>query len=235
VIRAVFFDWFNTLARYEPRREELQSQALQEFGIQVPPQEIIPALAVADRDFYRENASFPIRQRKPEEQAQIYTRYQQIILSEIKVNLSGEPDLLLKITEKVHELGREMKFVLFDDVLPTLKTLQGRDLTLGLITNLDREMQPLSRELGLEAYLSFVVTSVEAGADKPNPPIFLAALNKANVSATEAIHVGDQYQSDVAGAVGVGINPILLDRDGLFTEVSDCPRIGSLTEITNHL
>ena len=49
--KAVFFDWFNTLARYEPPREELYSQALREFGIEVPPEKILPGLLAADSYF----------------------------------------------------------------------------------------------------------------------------------------------------------------------------------------
>ncbi|GAI20722.1 unnamed protein product, partial [marine sediment metagenome] len=88
---------------------------------------------------------------------------------------------------------------------------------------------------GLEPYLDFVVTSKEAGADKPSPPIFLAALGKAGVNASEAVHVGDQYKFDVIGARGIGISPILIDRYDIYPEVSDCPRIHSLTELAQHL
>jgi len=73
------------------------------------------------------------------------------------------------------------------------------------------------------------------GADKPEPAIFLAALERAGVNAAEAVHVGDQYKLDVVGARGVGINPILIDRYDLYPEVSDCPRIRSLTELAQYL
>ena len=71
MIKAVFFDWFNTLAHYNPPREELQSQVLQEFGINISPQKIIPSLLIADRDYLEENATFPIRQRSLEERTKI--------------------------------------------------------------------------------------------------------------------------------------------------------------------
>ncbi len=96
-------------------------------------------------------------------------------------------------------------------------------------------MAPICRQLGLEPYLDFVVTSKEAGADKPKPPIFLAALDKAGVNASEAVHVGDQYKLDVIGARGVGISPILIDRYDIYPNISDCPRIHSLTELAQHL
>ena len=104
-----------------------------------------------------------------------------------------------------------------------------------MLTNLARDMDYICNRLGLEPYIDFVVTSQEVGVDKPNPPIFLAALERAGVNASEAIHVGDQYKFDVVGARGVGIAPILIDRYNLHPEVSDCPRIRSLSEVAEYL
>ena len=235
MIKAVFFDWFNTLAHYEPPREELQSQALSESGIDIPPQKIIRGLAVADREFFEENTISPIRKRDPEEQAKVYTRYQRTILTESGVDVSTQPEILPRVMQRVRELSRGMRFVLFGDVLPTVSTLKERKLTLGLLTNLDREMKSICHDLGLEPYLDFIITSGEVGEDKPKPPIFLVALERARVEASEAVHIGDQYKVDVLGARGVGINALLLDRHDLYTEVSDCPRIRSLTEVTQYL
>ena len=81
----------------------------------------------------------------------------------------------------------------------------------------------------------FIVNPGEVGADKPKPPIFLAALERARVNASEAVHVGDQYKIDVVGARGVGISPILIDRYDLYPEVTDCPRIRNLTELLGYL
>jgi putative hydrolase of the HAD superfamily len=130
------------------------------------------------------------------------------------------------------QLNASMKFVLFDDVNAALKVLKAQGLKLGLLTNLQSEVNSMCRELGIADYLDFTVTSAEVGADKPQPPIFLKALQLAHVNAAEAIHIGDQYQNDVLGARRVGISPILLDRADYYTEITDCPRIRSLTEVS---
>jgi len=233
VIKAVFFDWFNTLARFEPPREELHSQVFQEFGIKLSPQQIMRGILVADRDYFEENIRSPIQKRSPEEQAEAGVRYEEIILTEAGVKVDRE--LLLKMVKRAQQLYKGMTFTLFDDVLSTLKILKERKFILGLLTNLDKDMNPICRELGLEPYLDFVVTSAEAGVDKPEPPIFLTALQRAGVNASEAVHVGDQYKLDIIGARGVGIAPILIDRYDLYPEVSDCPRIHRLTELAEHL
>jgi putative hydrolase of the HAD superfamily len=229
VIKAVFFDWFNTLAHYHPPREELERQALQELGLSVSPQTVSRGLYLADKNFYEENARLPIRQRSREEQARIYSGYQVIVLKE--AGIPPAEDIVLKLMTRMRELNSTMRFVLYDDVLSTLQAVKARKLTIGLLTNLQREIDSMCRELGIAPYIDFTVTSGEVGADKPQPPIFLKALEMAKVRPAEAIHVGDQYQNDCAGARGVGINPVLIDRGDLYPEIKDCPRIRSLTAV----
>lgn len=233
MVKAVFFDWFNTLAYYYPPREELESQALRESGITVSPEDIKPGLLIADREYYEENTRSRVRERSPEEQAKVFVRYQKTVLAE--AGISAPEGLLLKIMNRSRELYRGIAFILFDDVLPTLKILKEQKLTLGLLTNIHWGMEPVCQKLGVAPYLDFIVTSAEAGADKPQAAIFMLALEKAGVAPSEAVHVGDQYELDVVGARGVGISPILIDRSDLQSEVNDCPRIRSLTELAGHI
>ncbi len=235
MIKAVFFDWFNTLARYEPAREELHAQAFREAGIEVSAEQLTPGLAVADREYFETNAAGPIRERPPQEQAQIYARYERTLLREAGVATNATTERFALIMKRVREMAQTTRFVLFDDVTETLHDLKQRGWLLGLLTNLDKDMAPILEELGLASYISVVVTSAEAGADKPQPPVFLKALEKARVTAAEAVHIGDQYALDVVGARGVGIRPVLLDRPGEHREVTDCLRIRRLTELRSYL
>jgi len=233
VIKAIFLDWFNTLARFEPPREELYSQAFRQFGIGLNPKEIIRGILAADRYYFEENAKSPVDERSPEEQSEVYIHYPKAILAEAGVEVPQE--LPLKIVKLVLQQFEGVTFALFDDVLPTLKILKEQSFILGLLTNLTQDIAPIYHKLGLEPYLDFVVSSGEVGADKPNPPIFLAALQRAGVEASETVHVGDQYRLDVVGARGVGISPILIDRYYLCPEVTDCPRINTLSEVVEYL
>ena len=233
MIKAIFFDWFNTLVRCDPPREALYDQVFREFGIELPPEKILRGTLVADRYYFEENAKSPVDKRTPEEQAEVYSHYPKVILAEAGVSVSSE--LPLKVLRKVMQQFKGFNFVLFDDVLSTLATLKQKKLILGLLTNATRDMISVYHKLGLEPYLDFVVTSEEVGSDKPKPPIFLAALDRAGVNASEAAHIGDQYEIDVVGARGAGIKPILIDRYDIYPEVSDCPRIHSLTELAEYL
>ncbi len=236
MIRAVFFDWFNTLADYEPPRHQLHWQACREHGIELSPETMRRSITLADRFFFAENTRSPVEKRSPEEKTGVYIRYQEILFAEAGVRVAK--DVLLKILARAHELFKTgVSWALFDDVLPTLKALKEKGLTLGLLTNATRDVVPASvyHRLGLEPYLDFIVTSEEAGEDKPHPAIFRLALERAGVAAAEAMHVGDQYDIDIAGAKGIGINPVLLDRQDANPQVTDCPRIRTLPEIVDYI
>ena len=233
MIKAIFFDWFNTLATFEPPREELYSQAFQEFGIELPLKDVLRGTLIADQYYFAENAKSPVRERSPQEQAEVFSYYPKAILAEAGVNAPSE--LPLKIIRKLMQRFKDINIVLFDDVLSTLETLKGKKLSLGLLTNAEKTVVSICDKLGLNAYLDFVVTSEDVGVEKPKPAIFLAALERAGVKSSEAIHVGDQYNMDVVGARGVGINPVLIDRYDIFPEIDDCPRIHSLKELAQYL
>jgi len=233
VINAVFFDWFGTLAHYDPPREEVQSQVLQELGFNVSPEDIRRGLLIADKEFYENSAASAGEERSPEERARLMARYQERVLSEAGVDATEE--LVTRTRARLRELLTGMSFAPYHDVLPTLKMLKERNLTLGLLTNWRRDLSPVCRQLGMEPYLDFALSSGEVGAEKPHPTIFRLALEQAGVTADEAIHVGDQYTVDVVGARSVGIMPILIDRADIYPDVSDCPRIRGLTELMEYL
>jgi len=231
MIKAVFFDLYNTLVGYDPPREEIQAKVLKEFGIEVSPEAFRHPLVIADEFIYQEHARSPLSKRSKEETMALYAQYQGIVLKEAGIDVS--PELITGILGKWQQSN--YKLVLFDDVMPALIHLKELGLILGLISNVDRDITSLWQELGLSALLQVVVTSQEVGFNKPQPEIFQEALKQAGVKSSEAIYVGDQYQIDVVGANGAGMGGVLLDRGGYFEDVTDCPRIRSLTEVTEHL
>jgi len=231
MIKAVFFDLYHTLVRYEPPREELEAEALKDFGIEVSPEVLRRPLFIADEFIYQEIARLPLRNRSKEDTMALYAQYQGLLLKEAGIEASQK--LVLGLLGKMQQF--EMKLVLFDDVLPALTDLKSRGLILGLISNIDRDITPLLKELELPSLLQIVLTSEEAGFNKPQPEIFQAALKQAGVRAPEAIYIGDQYQIDVIGANKAGMKGVLLDRGNYFEEVTDSPRVRSLTQLVEHL
>ena len=227
VIRAVFFDFYNTLGRFDPPREKIQTDACAEFGIKVTYEGITRGYAIADAFMARESAHQPLWKRSNAARDEFFGEYERLLLEGAGVEVSR--DLALQVFARVRDTPRG--FALYDDVLNALGALKRRGIVLALITNIRGDANTLCREQGLFPAMDFAVGSEEVGAGKPDPAIFLEALHRAGTEPQETIHVGDQYDTDVMGAKAVGIHPVLLDRDNLKADVTDCPRILGLGEL----
>ena len=231
--KAVFFDWFNTLADYHPPREEVQAKACRELGIEVDKEKLSPGILLADHYYIEENLRSPIKQRSSQEQFDIYTEMQRVVMREVGVNPSDK--LALSIVQEVGKLFADRSFALFEDVPAALDLLKQRELILGIISNIEVDLVPVCQGLGIGPFLNVIVTSEEVGSGKPYAPIYLAALERAGVEASESIYVGDHYGTDVLGAEQVGMQGVLLDRCNLFHQITDCPRISTLTDLLDYV
>lgn len=226
-VRAVFFDLFNTLARFWPPREQVQAEACRAFGVVVEPAGIDRGYALADALMAEQNARAPVRTLSPAQTQAFFARYEQLVLRGAGANVD------LTLADRIWERVRQARYglALFDDVLPSLARLRDQGLTLGVISNMNRPGASLARELGLQESVQLVVTSREVGAEKPDPAMFRAALARAGVAASEAAHVGDQLTSDVQGARAVGIHPVLMDRYRTAGTPTDCPVVHDMAEL----
>ena len=103
---------------------------------------------------------------------------------------------------------------------------------LHLITNGFQEVQHTKLSgSGLESYFETLTVSEEVGVKKPNPEIFIYALNKAHATAEESIVIGDEMAVDIDGARTAGIDQIFFNPSGKEEEGSRTFEVRSLTEI----
>ena len=231
MIKAVFFDFFNTLVHYEPPREQLYADVCKEYGIDIEPRALAVPLVLSDLFWRDEETRSPIDNRTPQEQAAFWSEY--VIRAFNGAGVQLEPDMALQIIMRMRKMNWD--FVAYDDTLPTLAMLKERNLILGLISNAGKKMDKTYEDLGLLKYLDHWVTSFEVGYDKPKPEIFQAAIHRAQLKPGEMIYVGDQYDIDIVGAREVGMKAIMLDRNDWFPEITDCIRINKLADVADHL
>src|SRR4030067_135664 len=153
-VKAIFFDWFNTLARYEPPRELMYLKAFKEAGYEIQKKTIIKAILAADQIYFAENSKRPIRQRTREEQIEVLTCYPKVILE--KAGITSPRELPVKIIIELMKDFKNITLGLFDDVLPVLKALKEDQFILGLITNATRrDVQAISDRLELSPLFNF--------------------------------------------------------------------------------
>ncbi len=91
--------------------------------------------------------------------------------------------------------------------------LRARGIRIAWVTNFttDRQMLKLTH-LGLAGAADFLVTSEEAGAEKPAPAPFELALSKLGVKPSQTAMVGDDLDSDYRAGKALGLQAIWLNR-----------------------
>ncbi|MDP2660043.1 MAG: HAD-IA family hydrolase [Dehalococcoidia bacterium] len=230
-VRSVFLDFYNTLCAFDPSREERQAVAWKKFNIDVCVDTIRRAYVPGDRYWTLQNALRPVQQLPKEEWDSFTTEYEQYLLREAGVEVSRDLAREIYLAYSSQEKGLK----LFHDIEPSLSAMKEAGLTLGIISNSDTDVAPMIHDFGVAGYFSFILSSCDVGCEKPHAPIFELALAKAAVRPEEAVHVGDQYSSDVVGARAVGITPLLLDRFSLMADQDDCQRIQGLDELLAYL
>jgi len=225
--KVVLFDLYGTLAGFDPPREQIQIISGRLHGLELDPKGILEGYSAADDFMSAQNAVAPMRKMNVEELASFFAAYEQIILRhgghEVELETAGE----IWATVRKQEYG----LTPFADTIPVLNRLREAGRTVGVVSNMSDSGDKIAQQVGLADHVDFLVTSRDAGANKPHAPIFLQSLERANCAADEAILVGDSIDSDVEGAFAVGIKPILIDRDHRYQGYKAHPRITSLDEL----
>jgi HAD superfamily hydrolase (TIGR01549 family) len=124
-------------------------------------------------------------------------------------------------------------FEMYDDVAPVLDVLQKRRVIVGVISNSHRSLDAFCEHFSLANIISVSVSGAEHGYMKPHRSIFDAALERAKVTAGEAMMVGDSFTHDIAGALNAGWRAVLLRRSGERPAAApaDLPMITTLLDL----
>ena len=102
----------------------------------------------------------------------------------------------------------------YEDVIPTLTTLNERGVRLAVISNWDIRLRPLREVIGLADWFESIHVSSEIGKIKPDLGIFQAAINSIGLPASQILHVGDSELEDYQGAQAAGMKTRWLCRNG---------------------
>jgi putative hydrolase of the HAD superfamily len=192
--KAIFLDALGTMVELEPPWVGLREA----LGDAVADDRLVPAVR-AEMAYYKAHSH---EGRDPESLADLRRRCAELLSRELGVEV------------EVGTLVDAIRFTPYPDAAPALERLREQQLKLVCVSNWDCSLGTVLERCGLAALLDGAVSSAEAGAQKPDPAIFEAALRFAGVDATEAVHVGDTPEEDIAGAKAAGIRALLLDREG---------------------
>ncbi len=103
---------------------------------------------------------------------------------------------------------------LFPKTPSTLIYLKSKGYHLGVISDgiTIKQWEKLIR-LGLNHFFDEVVTSEEAGVEKPDERIFRLALDCMGCQPTKSIMIGNKFNKDIIGAINIGMSAILVNSE----------------------
>lgn len=201
-VRAVLLDALGTLVELQPPAPRLR-EALRREGYEVSESRAAAGFG-AEIAYYLEHH---------------LEGYDRDSLDDLRDRCAEEMRRALAIPGLEHDTARRamldaLAFRPYPDVIPGLRALRDRDVTLVIASNWDCSLPDWLGPAGLLELVDGIVTSADARAAKPDAALFRRALEVAGARGDEAMHVGDSVENDVEGARAAGIRALLVARDG---------------------
>jgi putative hydrolase of the HAD superfamily len=203
----LLLDALGTLVALQPPGPLLRAELQRRFGIEVGEDQAADAIA-AEIAYYRTHFD---EGADGAGLASLRERCAEVVRGALPPSPALERISPPALTEA---LLASIRFSAFADARPALAVARGRGMRTIVASNWDVSLHEVLQRLGLGELLDGIVTSAEVGARKPAAAVFERALALAEAQPSQAIHVGDSLDEDVAGAQALGIEAVLLSRDG---------------------
>ena len=222
-IRAVLFDAGNTLVFVDPVRV---LALLAELGVQAEQARFSEAERGARLHLTRQ-----LQSGATGTEAHLWREYfgNLLRLSGVPEDLGAEAGRRLK---EAHDTAHLWSWIA-EDTPSALRALSADGYRLAVVSNADGRVEALLRDGGLGEHFEFVIDSHVFGVEKPDPRIFLAAVERLGLAPAECLYVGDLYPVDVLGARGAGLQAVLVDPWDHFE--LDVDRVRSVAELPEWL
>ncbi len=211
-IRAVCFDFQDTLAYMEPPHLGLYVQAAAEHGVSLREESFAGAIDDA-WDEWRTPLGIDHSRASTDERS---FRAVRLGVHGHRLRAAGvDGSLVEPIADRIADLESDPRhFRLFEDTAEALDRLPGVGIETLIVSNHVWRLPEIVAALGLPLRPDAVLTSSRIGYRKPHPEIYAAALRRAGCPPTEVLFVGDNVRADVQGPRAAGMRAVLLDRAG---------------------
>ena len=203
MLRAILFDWGNTLVPSELDPDLLADGhrlGLEAVGGEAPRHRE----AFAER--YAEVVLPPLLAQRDDE-----VDYVALVGSALAaIGVAHDADAVRRFVAAEHAVWRTAHPI-EPELLALLDSIRARGLLVGLVSNLFDPPDLIREtfvELGVLDRLDAIALSAEVGARKPCAALFEHALTALGVRPAEAAHVGDRRREDVGGAAALGLRTI---------------------------
>ena len=200
---AILFDTDNTLYPYEPAHAAAQAAVRDK---------VTSMLSISAEDF---DAAFKeARQQVKARLKHTAASHSRLLYLQRMLEILGLRSQVLLVLDFEQTYWRTFlcNAVLFDEVKDLLDDLRLLGIPMAIVTDLTAQIQ--FRKIvyfGLDKYFDYIVTSEEAGFDKPHPAPFQIALEKMKPAGSNIWMIGDNSVNDIRGGRET-INAVTLQK-----------------------
>lgn len=211
-VKAVCFDFQDTLAYYPDGHYSIYVRAAAEFGVTTT-QDALGTLSLDDAwARWRTSGGFVEHAAKNEE---AWRPIHAGVHADRLAAMGVDAALTAQIADRVVEMQTEAgEYALFDDTIPALQRIVSNGVQSIIVSNHIWRLPEIVRSLGIGSMLEGVITSARIGYRKPHPEVYAAAIRLAGCAPSEVLFVGDNPSHDVDGPIAAGMRAALLDRNG---------------------
>ena len=160
---------------------------------------------------YRIEDMLSLRQRLLQQDPELRNDVSQLRKRSLRIaaRTAGYDDSLVEPAFAVFLEARH-RITPYRDVAPALRKLREAGYRLGSLTNGNTDIHRLQ----LGPLFDFSITAASVGRAKPHPRMFVEACQQARVQPAQLAHVGDEAETDLAGARNAGVLAIWMNREG---------------------
>lgn len=230
-IKAIFFDLDGTLRHSVPRAGDVFSDYVTTLGLQVKREDRVRGTRW-EHLYWASSADLrDDLMAHSGETENFWIEYSRRRL----IALGASPEWASTNAARVSlHMGAEYRpeSVVPDEVRETLVQLKESGYRMAVLSNRDKPFVDVLESHRIAEFFDFSIAGGEVNSYKPETGLFEEALRRANVTAQDAIYVGDNYFADVVGARSAGLTPVLYDPDVIFPE-ADCTTIRVFSELNS--
>jgi putative hydrolase of the HAD superfamily len=203
-IKAVLFDYGNTLIEYGPRQVEAQYAALKnELSRLFGHCDSSRLKTIRDRQALAPYNSGYVENDMELINAELIEEMYRVVPDDAQIGA------LVETRYKTFVSSIEVS----SDVPPLLVRLSNQ-YRLGLVSNYPccRSIEDSLKKTGLRDFLEAIVVSGDVGYAKPHPKPFETMLDHLKLRPEECLFVGDNWLADVQGAKRMGMSAVLISQ-----------------------
>ena len=164
-----------------------------------------------------------------EQYSDIYQKHRKIVIQRLYPNGMCRNRYLLFISwmeslniKRAYVLAQKLEKIYWDSFIKNmspdrkamefLKYCYSHSIEVVAVTDMQADIQVRKiQKLKMDRYITYLVTSDEAGKEKPYKNIFEYSLKKLGLKSRDVIMIGDNAEKDLAGAAKLGIDTYKVD------------------------